>query len=153
MNIQEIRDKLEKLIREKVAAIGYELYDLSLRSRPSGLSLTVFIDREGGVTLEDCARVSQELDAFLDRADLIRRSYILEVSSPGAERALRSQEDFSKSIGKKVRIIADQDGKIKDVSGRVVEVGDDQIILLTDRDEKLIFEYDQIKRANLQLEI
>ncbi|GFP19695.1 ribosome maturation factor RimP [Candidatus Hakubella thermalkaliphila] len=153
MNIQEIRDKLEKLIREKVAAIGYELYDLSLNSRPSGLTLTVFIDREGGVTLEDCARVSQELDPLLDRADLIRRSYILEVSSPGAERALRSQEDFRKSTGKKVRIIADQDGKIKDVSGRVVEVGDGQITLLTDRGEELIFEYDQIKRANLQLEI
>lgn len=153
MNIQEIRDKLEKLIREKVAAIGYELYDLSLNSRPAGLTLTVFIDREGGVTLEDCARVSQELDPFLDRADLVRQSYILEVSSPGAERALRSQEDFNKSTGKKVRIIADQDGKIKHVSGRVVEVGDNQITLLTDRGEELIFEYDQIKRANLQLEI
>ncbi|GFP25268.1 ribosome maturation factor RimP [Candidatus Hakubella thermalkaliphila] len=153
MNIQEIRDKLEKLIREKVAAIGYELYDLSLNSRPSGLTLTVFIDREGGVTLEDCERVSQELDPLLDRADLIRQSYILEVSSPGAERALRSQEDFNKSTGKKVRIIADQDGKIKDVSGRVIEVGDDQITFLTDRGEELIFEYDQIKRANLQLEI
>ncbi|GFP35713.1 hypothetical protein HKBW3S43_01502, partial [Candidatus Hakubella thermalkaliphila] len=64
-----------------------------------------------------------------------------------------SKKDLNKSTGKKVRIIADQDGKIKEVSGRVIEVGDDQITFLTDRGEELIFEYDQIKRANLQLEI
>jgi len=62
------------------------------------------MDREGGVTLDDCARVSTELGDLLDVKDLIEHEYILEVSSPGLNRPLRKEKDFSKVIGQRIKV-------------------------------------------------
>ncbi|MDB4968417.1 MAG: hypothetical protein JWN44_4106 [Myxococcales bacterium] len=98
--------KLIQLSEPVIAGQGYELVDLEFKNEPqaAGWVLRVFIDKEGGVSLEDCASVSRELSAVLDVEDAITIPYSLEVSSPGLNRPLRKEADFARFVGKKAKI-------------------------------------------------
>src|SRR4029450_993152 len=78
--------------------LGIELVHVNLERQPRGWFLRYFIDRPGGVTLEDCQEASRQLGAELDVEDLIQDSYTLEVSSPGLDRPLRTEEDFRRFL-------------------------------------------------------
>ena len=81
-----------------------ELVDLEYQREAQGWVLRFYIDREGGVTVEDCAEVSGELGAILDVRDLIANAYVLEVSSPGLTRPLKKLEDFNKYRNRLVKV-------------------------------------------------
>jgi len=98
------KERLIELLEPAVAALGYELTDLDAHLGRRGL-LRVFIDRpDGGVTLADCERVSDQLGAFLDVEDPLPGSYVLEVSSPGLDRRLRTLAHFERFNGELVKI-------------------------------------------------
>ena len=90
--------RLFELLEPAVAAMGFELADLDAHFGRRGL-LRLFIDREGGVTLDDCQRVSEQVGAFLDVEDPLPGSYVLEVSSPGFDRRLRTLAHFERFKG------------------------------------------------------
>ncbi|MCI5138211.1 MAG: ribosome maturation factor RimP, partial [Candidatus Electrothrix sp. AR1] len=83
--------------------MGLELVDVQFRQE-SGWVLRLFIDRAGGVNVDDCASVSRQVATYLEVEDIIQRAYTLEVSSPGAERPLKRLEDFIRFSGKKIRV-------------------------------------------------
>jgi len=91
---------IENLVRPVVEKSGYELYDLEF----GGRVLRVFIEKEGGVSLQDCVEVTKLLGPLLDVEDVIPGSYELEVSSPGLERVLRKPHHFERSIGSKLKV-------------------------------------------------
>lgn len=93
-----------ELVEPVLADLGFELVDAEQAVNQGRWILRLYIDREGGVTLDDCARVSNELGDLLDVKDLIEHEYILEISSPGLNRPLRKEKDFSKVIGKKIKV-------------------------------------------------
>jgi ribosome maturation factor RimP len=98
------KERLIELLEPAVAALGYELTDLDAHLGRRGL-LRVYIDRPaGGVTLADCERVSDQLGAFLDIEDPLPGSYVLEVSSPGLDRRLRTIAHFERFNGELVKI-------------------------------------------------
>lgn len=98
------KERLIELLEPAVAALGYELTDLDAHLGRRGL-LRVFIDRpDGSVTLADCERVSDQLGAFLDVEDPLPGSYVLEVSSPGLDRRLRTLAHFERFNGELVKI-------------------------------------------------
>ncbi|HJS74773.1 MAG TPA: ribosome maturation factor RimP, partial [Vicinamibacteria bacterium] len=80
--------------------------DVEYRREPAGWTLRLFIDKPGGVTLDDCQRVSHEVGTVLEVEDPIPHRFRLEVSSPGLDRPLKSDSDFLEAVGKKVRVIA-----------------------------------------------
>ena len=84
--------------------MGIELVEIQFRRESHGWVLRLFIDREGGVTIDDCAGVSREISSYLEVEDLIEHAYHLEVSSPGLERPLKKTEDFTRFKGRKARI-------------------------------------------------
>jgi ribosome maturation factor RimP len=92
---------------------GLELVDVEYRRESRGWVLRLFVDREGGVSLDDLTRVSRQLGDVLDANDVIPGSYTLEMSSPGINRRLRRPEHFSRYVGEKVRVklISPQDGR------------------------------------------
>lgn len=92
------------MIREVLASLGYELYHWELTHHGRRRKLVVYIDRPGGVTLDDCVRVSRELDSRLEVEDPIPGPYILEVSSPGVERGLWEKWHYERAVGKKVLV-------------------------------------------------
>lgn len=101
----EIEYKVKELVEPILDEMGLELYDVNFHLAGKRSILRIFIDRvDGNVTIDDCAKVSQELSAILDVEDPIPTSYVLEVSSPGATRRLKNEHDFKRSIGKTVLV-------------------------------------------------
>lgn len=152
-------DDLEKRIHNLVSKVaedyGYELIEVKLLGKGKRTILRVYIDKEGGITLNDCEYFSRRLENILDIEDPIKGSYTLEVSSPGLNRPLKRIEDFKKNIGKMVRLITDQ--KINNQTffiGRILDVTDDSLRLLIKEGKKeVIIPFKLIDRANLEIEL
>jgi ribosome maturation factor RimP len=130
---------------------GVEIFDIELLGKGK-LLLRVFIDKEGGVTLDDCERFSKGLGAVLDVEDLFPGPYTLEVSSPGLNRPLKGIKDFEKNIGKLIRIVTVE--KIENQSffmGRIMKVDSDFIYLLVNKCE-ICIPFEKISKARLEVE-
>jgi ribosome maturation factor RimP len=84
--------------------MGFELVDVEYLSMHGRWVLRLTIDKEGGVTLDDCAGVSGELGDLIDVKDFIHHSYVLEISSPGLDRLLKKEKDILMSLGKKIKV-------------------------------------------------
>ena len=84
--------------------LGYELVAIENFSYGSGQTLRVYIDRDGGVTIDDCERVSRQISGVLDVEDAIEGRYVLEVSSPGLDRPLSEPKDFERFTGRQVKL-------------------------------------------------
>jgi len=98
----KIEEKVEELIKDKIENIGYSLYDVEYAKEGPNYYLRIFIDSEKGIDLNDCEKVSNEINEKLDEADYIKEQYFLEVSSPGVERILRKDRHLEQNIGKQV---------------------------------------------------
>jgi ribosome maturation factor RimP len=97
-----LRERLIALIEPLLARMGYELVELEYGYGRAHALLRLYIDREGGVGLDDCARVSREVSSLLDVEDPIPSAFTLEVSSPGFDRVLRTQAHFGRFVGSRV---------------------------------------------------
>ena len=98
----KIEERVEELIKDKIENIGYSLYDVEYAKEGPNYYLRIFIDSENGIDLNDCEKVSNEINEKLDEADYIKEQYYLEVSSPGIERILRKDRHLEQNIGKQV---------------------------------------------------
>lgn len=136
-----------------VTALGMELVETQFRLEGQRWVLRFFIDRAGGVTVDDCAAVSRRLDDWLEEEALIRHAYTLEVSSPGLERPLRKPEDFVRFAGRRVRLRLHRDeGQGKTLCGTLLGLENGEIALLMDNKEKLGLRMEQIAKARLTLD-
>jgi ribosome maturation factor RimP len=154
MKIEELRTTLKGLIDPVVRAAGVELYDLEVGRMKGKILLRVYIDREVGVTIDDCEAVSREIEAMLDVEDPIPTSYVLEVSSPGLDRPLKKPKDFKRFSGKKVRLVTREPiEKQNFFVGEIELATDDTVVLLLPRDRKIAIPYDNISRARLEVEV
>lgn len=93
---------LIKPIKTIVESLGYEFYDLIFERREGDQVLSVHIDHETGIDIDDCVKVSEKISDYLDETDPIETSYSLEVTSAGAERELRNHKDLERALGKAV---------------------------------------------------
>jgi ribosome maturation factor RimP len=99
-----MRETLLNLLEAPIGALGYELVELEFHPQGRGGLLRVYIDRDTGVTVDDCEIVSRQVSAVLDVEDPIPGHYTLEVSSPGLDRPLRTPKDFARFAGEQARI-------------------------------------------------
>ena len=141
-------EKVYELIKETVSACGVTLWDVRFVKEGASWYLRVFIDKEGGVSLDDCTAVSHAIDPILDEADPIDVSYYLEVCSPGVERELIRPEHYAAFIGSKVkiRLYHASDGK-KEWVGVLKSVGE-SVVIETENGERG-FAFKEISKANL----
>ena len=130
MSAAEPMARLRKLIEPVVEAHGLELVDL----RMGAGRLSVFLDKDGGIGVDECARMSRTLGDVLDTENAIPGRYVLEVSSPGLDRPLKTARDFARRIGKKVRILwREAEGLQRDpLAGIIQQCRDDTVILQVD---------------------
>lgn len=98
----KIEERVEELLKSKIENIGYSLYDVEYAKEGQNYYLRIFIDSPKGIDLNDCEKVSNEINELLDQADYIKEQYFLEVSSPGIERVLRKDSHLAQNIGSKV---------------------------------------------------
>lgn len=100
-----VEESVRELAESLVAREGCELVDVEYGRETGGWALRIFIDKPGGVTLEDCERVSQGLGTALEVEDPIPHGYRLEVSSPGLDRPLKKNADFLAAMGQRVKVV------------------------------------------------
>jgi ribosome maturation factor RimP len=134
-----LSERLWRVIEPTASELGLELVDVEWKPAGPVALLRVFVDRPGGVTLEECARLSRRLDPLLDVEDLIPGRYHLQISSPGLDRPLRRPADFARAVGERVRLtLRAMAGRPRVCAGRLraagerveVELDDGQILSL-----------------------
>ncbi len=141
--------KLTHLIQPLVEDLGYEFVGLEHGSNPKNPVLVIYMDKQSGIAVEDCERVSREVAALLDVEDPIPGHYNLEISSPGLDRPLFTLEQFDQFSGEQARITlyAPQDGRRK-FKGEILGTDGDQVKLNQDGLEVLL-ELGNITKARL----
>ena len=141
-----IEERVEGLIKSKVENLGYELYDVQYSKEGKDYFLRVFIDKQEGIDLNDCEKVSNEINPLLDEADYIKEMYFLEVSSPGVERIIRKEKHFEVAQGKEVEVkLFKPIEKQKEFVG-ILEKWDENIVYLQIEENEI-----QIERKNISL--
>lgn len=148
--LEPIRALADRVVQEE----GLELVDFEWVGRANNQVLRLFIDRvPGGVSLEDCERVSKRLGILLDVEDFIPHQYQLEVSSPGLDRKLIHAKDFQRFLGRlaKIRTRAPVE-KGRFHQGRLVKFQDGVITLAVSRTHHIEIPLDQVEKANLVVE-
>ena len=127
---------------------GVELYDSELVSENGKKIYRIYIMKEGGVSLEDCARLSEILSPIFDVEPPVSGEYFLEVSSAGLERKLSTLEHFEKSVGEMLKITTNEKEKIQ---GRLLKV-EGENIFLQDEKAEICIEFSQVKKAKTFIE-
>ena len=133
-----LASKVKTICEEKVVPVienmGYEVVEVEYAKKSDGMNLTFYIDKEGGVQIEDCEKVSKEIDGLLEDLNPTDDTpYILSVSSPGLDRPLKTDRDFQRNTGKEIEItlFAKIDGK-KKFEGVLKDFNDSEIIIEKD---------------------
>ncbi|HEY0427706.1 MAG TPA: ribosome maturation factor RimP [Pyrinomonadaceae bacterium] len=154
MSQHSIDERIREIAARTAEENNLELVHVQAKGTKSNLTIRVFIDKEGGVTHDDCARVSRRIETVLDAEDFIPSAYLLEVSSPGLERELYSLKDFEKFAGKlaKVRTHAPIDGQ-RNFRGRIRRVEGEQIEFEDKTCGIVRFPYETVAKANLEIDI
>lgn len=146
-----IEDRVEACIKPVFAGSSYEIYDIEFVKEAGENYLRIFIDKEGGVDLDDCEAVTDMINDPLDAIDPIADGYFLEVSSPGIERKLKTPEHFLKAIGEKIYIkaFAPINGK-KEIVGILKSFANEEAVVEAEGEE-FIFPLTKIAKANLSV--
>lgn len=145
----KIDEALEKLALDVCERHGVYIYNTEYKKEGSEYFLRLFIDKDGGVTIEDCENVSRDISPLLDDLTFIKEAYIFEVSSPGIDRALTRDWHFEKVMGEEIeiRLFAPLDGK-KEIGG-VLTGYSDGIITVLENDKEITIE--KSKAASVRL--
>jgi ribosome maturation factor RimP len=154
MDRRAIIQKAEGILVPLLKAEGLSLVDIGYQREQAGWVLRVLIDREQGISLTDCARVSREFGQLLDMEDFIPSSYRLEVSSPGLDRPLKKEADFIKYTGRRVRIkTKDQITGRRNFKGALLGCSEGKVMVQVDGSEVFAIPLFAIIKANLELEV
>lgn len=145
MTKMRIEDKVEQLVLPILERRAFDLVDVEFIKEGKNWYLRVYIDKPGGINIDDCQEVSQELSDELDRVDPIKQSYILEVSSPGLERPLKRDGDFERYKGEtvEIKLFSPIEGK-KTFEGELLGLIDNRITIKQSNDQILSFEKEEV---------
>jgi len=147
--MQKASDKIWQCLEPVVVSLGYEFVGAVYGMAENGATLRVYIDKDGGVVLDDCALVSNQVSAVLDVEDPISGEYVLEVSSPGIERPLFDAKDFQRYVSEEVKVKTfDLILGRRNFRGQLTEVQGEDIVVEVDGEHYTI-PIDGIEQAKL----
>ncbi|MFZ1700556.1 MAG: ribosome maturation factor RimP [Pyrinomonadaceae bacterium] len=149
-----ITERIRAIVLAAVADDVIELVNVEIAGTKRDMVLRIYIDKEGGVTLEDCGSISRKVEEVLDAEDIIPSKYVLEVSSPGIERQLYSVADFVKFTGQlaKVKLKTEIEGQ-KTFVGTITSVNDNEIKIEDRTAGSISFDYEEVDKANLKIDL
>jgi len=149
MSKNKVTEVVEALAKPIIENLGLELVDVEYIREGTNWYLRVYIDKDGGVNLDDCEAVNKPLSEKLDEVDPIPQSYIFEVSSPGIERPFKRPADYIKAIGQKVHIkfYKPVDGN-KTIEGILEAYNEGTVSILTEKEGIKIYSLEDISKIN-----
>ena len=152
MESQEVIERVHRLVGPVLLSEGFELVEVEYRREARAWVLRLYVDKERGITLDDCAQISREIGRNLDVEDFIMTPYVLEVSSPGLTRSLKTEKDFMKYRDHLVKVTTNQpiDNR-RQIMGRLRGVEQGQVQIEVDGRVFLV-PLSFIAKANLDIE-
>jgi len=146
-----MQEQLDTLINSVVTGLGFQVWGYEYRPHSESALLRIFIENEGGVSIDNCTKVSRQIGAALDVEDIIPVAYILEVSSPGIDRVLFTPEQYSDYVGDevKVRTRSPIEGR-RNFRGVIESVGKTEVSVKIDNDT-FVIPFNVVDRARLVL--
>jgi len=155
----DVKEQVQEIAQPLLDSLGIELVELEFRKEGQGMVLRLFIDKPGGIMLDDCADVSRELSELLDVEEVIHCHYSLEVSSPGLNRPLTKAADYERYAGRLIKIrtfemLTDDAGnRRKTFLGDLQGLKDGIVTLKLREGQTASLPLDKIAKANLEFEI
>lgn len=149
---KRVTDIVKELILPIIDNTGLELVDIEFVKEGQNWFLRVYIDKDDGVTLDDCQMVSESLSEKLDEVDPISQNYYLEVSSPGLDRPLKTDRDFEKYKGRLIEVYLYEpiEGK-KVMEGLLIERTKDNVVIKSEQDSLIDIPKDKISKVKLSV--
>lgn len=142
--------KIKDLVVPIVSVRGLEIFDIEFKNEGNEKVLRIYIDKDTGVTVKDCEDVSIVLGAVLDANDLIKEHYLLEISSPGLYRELRTEKDFIRYLHYRIKVkVKEPINNQKVFIGKLIECRDGKIIIFSENNLKTEILLQNIQKANL----
>lgn len=131
----------EELLLPILGRMNFELVDVEYVKEGGSYYLRAYIDKEGGITVNDCEAVAREMNPLLDERDFIEDSYIFEVSSPGLDRPLKKEKDFVRNKGKEVEIRTYRTiDHSKEFYGELLEWDKETVVIMDNDGQRLVFQ-------------
>lgn len=160
---EEYEARAEAMLLPMMEEHGFELVDVEWVKEAGNWYLRAYVDKEGGITLDDCELVNRTWSGQMDQEDFIQETYVLEVSSPGLGRQLKKEKDYKRSIGEDVdvkfyqarRIPEGKNGKelsVKEITGTLAAFDADTITLETDFDPAYVIPRTEISTVKLAID-
>ncbi|MBQ7326562.1 MAG: ribosome maturation factor RimP [Clostridia bacterium] len=143
---KSIRETVREAVEPTITGLGYDIWDITYSKVGADYHLEITIDSPEGINIEDCEKVHRAIDPILDECDPIEGFYYLDVSSPGVERELRTEEHIRRSVGERVRakLFTAKEGK-KVVTG-IISAFEDGKITITEADGEVILTQSEISK-------
>jgi ribosome maturation factor RimP len=152
MNKKSIESIVQNMVLDIINDKEYELYDVEYVKEGPFKYLRIYIDKPGGITIDDCSEVSRALSKILDEKDLIKEQYFLEVSSPGVERPFKTDADFQNNLKKIVEVKLYKSLNGKKVIKGLLEQKDEETVVINCDNEKITIELKEISKINRVIE-
>ena len=144
-----LEQNLQEILQGAVEDLGCELWGIECQRTGRFMTVRLFIDKEGGVTVDDCADVSRQVSAILDVEDPIADKYNLEVSSPGLDRPLFTLPQFERYIGQDIAVhLRIPVMELRKWQGKLERIENDMVILIVDGQEQVLV-FGNIQKANV----
>ena len=145
-------NEIYEMVKPISDELNYDIYHVEYVKENGELYLRIYIEKDGGITLSDCEALSRRVSDLMDEKDPIKDPYFLEVSSPGLNRTLFTEEHYKRFIGREVMVkfTKSVDGK-KNIKGILKEVNEDSIVV--EADQLINIPKDKIKYVNIEGEI
>lgn len=142
-----LEKRICELIENKIASLGYELYDVEYLKEGKEYHLCIYVEKVGGMNIKDCELINNEIEPILDEVDPIKEQYFLEISSTGIEKKLRTIQHYKKQVGNKVevKLFAKVDGN-KVIVGVLKDVKDN-FIIVDNSNKEIKISFEQIATA------
>ncbi len=148
----DVQEKLRQTLEEIAASQGLFLVEVKFFRHGGTLQIKVIVDKNGGILLIDCAKVSKALSKYIEEAQILDSNFSIEVSSPGIDRKFVTIDDFIRCIGKKIKVACNQpiNGETE-FCGTITDAVGEQIQLLLDSDQELTLNLNNIEKAKLEI--
>ena len=152
MKVNALVEQIAEIVKPIAEELNYDIYHIEYVKESGEYYLRIYIEKDGGITLSDCEALSRRVSDLMDEKDPMKDPYFLEVSSPGLNRTLFTEEHYKRFIGREVMVkfTKSVDGK-KNIKGILKEVNEDSIVV--EADQLINIPKDKIKSVNIEGEI
>lgn len=152
MQVKDIIKRVEEVVQPFIDENGFELVEVEFVKEGPNHYLRLYVDKDGGFSINDCELVSRFVEGKLEAEDFIEQAYILEVSSPGIDRVLKKDFEYTKYKGKDVDVkLFKPIDKVKEFSGSLVGLIDGKIVITTENGEELSFDKKDVSTCRLSV--